>query len=327
MAFEQKKLALFRILEILKNETDIDHTLTHKEISNKLAEYYGIELERKSVAANISALNECGYDIVTNRAGGSYLSSRDFEDEEIKFLIDAVIYSQYISEKHSKDIIDKLIKLSNKYFRIHNKNFLSIKNKYKTDNADVFYNMDLIDEAITDKKKIHYDYIKLNTKKEPIKDSEDTVSPYGYVLHNQRYYLLGFSDRWKGLIFHRLEWIKNLVIQKSDEYNEIKDIAEFKNGVGYDNLIISRPYMYTDKLEQIKLKVINKYINDIYDWFGKDVFVKELNKDYSEVTLKASPMAMKLWALQYIDVVEIISPVSLRNAIKESIDKGGKKYK
>lgn len=327
MGFEQKKLALFRIFEILKNETDINHTLTHNEISEKLSENYGIDLERKSVAANMVALNDLGYDIITNKKGGSYLNARDFEDVEIKLLIDAVIYSQYISEKHSKDLIEKLTKLSNKYFKIHNKNFLTLKNKYKTDNADVFYNMEQIDDAISNKKKIKYNYIKLNTKKEQIKDSEHIISPYGYVLHNQRYYLLGFSDKWKGLIFHRLEWIKEIKILDDKDYNDIKNIEDFKYGVGYDNLIISRPYMYTDKIEPITIKILNKYINDVYDWFGKDVLVKEIDKDFSEVILKASPMAMKLWALQYLDVAEVLSPTSLRKSIKDSIKKGKDKYK
>lgn len=335
MALEGKKLALFRIFEILKEETDINHTLTHNEIVEKLSDDFGIDLERKSVAANISALKECGYDIVTNsgvekgskKNGGSYLRERDFEDTEIKLLIDAVIYSQYISEKHSTDLIKKLMKLSNKYFKIHNKNFLTLKNKFKTDNAEVFLNMELIDEAIDKHKKISYDYIKLNDKKETIKDSEHTISPYGYVLHNQRYYLLGFSDKWQGLIFHRLEWMQNIKILKDDEYIELRKVPEFKNGIDFDNLITARPYMYTDELENITMKVDNKRINDIFDWFGKDIIVKKDTKDTSLVTLKASPMAMRFWAMQYIDSVEIISPKKLRDKIKETLKNGINKYK
>lgn len=334
MALEGKKLALFRILEILKEETDINHTLTHNEIVEKLAKKYDIELERKSVAANISALRECGYDIVTNsgvekggRNGGSYLREREFEDTEIKLLIDAVIYSQYISEKHSSDLIKKLMNLSNKYFKIHNKNFLTLKNKYKTDNAEVFLNMELIDEAIDKHRKITYEYIKLNDKKETIIDSTHTISPYGYVLHNQRYYLLGFSDKWKGLIFHRLQWMRNIQILDDKEYVEIKEVKEFKNGIDYENLITARPYMYTDPLEYITMKVNVKRINDIFDWFGKDITVKKDNDETLLVIVKASPMAMKYWAMQYIDSVEIITPKKLRDNIKETLKNGIKKYK
>ena len=36
MASENKKLALLRILEILQENTDCDHMLTHSEIAEKL---------------------------------------------------------------------------------------------------------------------------------------------------------------------------------------------------------------------------------------------------------------------------------------------------
>lgn len=95
----------------------------------------------------------------------------------------------------------------------------------------------------------------------------------------------------------------------------------------YENLIIARPYMYTDPLEYIIMKVDIKRINDIYDWFGKDIEIKKDTKDTLFIKIKASPMAMKYWAMQYIDSVEIISPKGLRNKIKETLKNGVKKYK
>lgn len=337
MAYSSKKTAFLRILQILKDETDAEHTLTHNEIAQKLYSKYGIEIERKTVASNISLLKECGYDIVTNcgiekvtaKNGGNYLREKDFEDSEIKLLIDAVIFSQYISEKHSIDLIKKLTKLSNKYFKIHNKNFLSLKNEFKTDSKEVFFNMELIDEAIDKKKKITYFYVKLNENKEKTINSQMFVSPYGYVLHNQKYYLFGYSDNFENICFHRLAWIEDVEIMHDDIYDpymNIKNIPEFKNGVSYENLIASRPYMFTDKPQKIVLKVNNKIINDIFDWFGKNVLIKKENEDFSIVSFNASTMAMKFWAMQYMDAIEIISPISLREDIISSLINGIKKY-
>lgn len=54
--------------------------------------------------------------------------------------------------KQSKDLIDRLCGLSNKYFRSHVKNIHSVNDCYKTDNQALFYNIELIDTAIEEGK-------------------------------------------------------------------------------------------------------------------------------------------------------------------------------
>ena len=48
--------------------------------------------------------------------------------------------------------------LSNKYFRSHVKNIYSVNDWSKTDNQALFYNIELIDNAIEQKKTKNYDY-------------------------------------------------------------------------------------------------------------------------------------------------------------------------
>ena len=136
-ALEPKKLALIRILQILKTHSDFNHPLTQEDISHYLENDYGIFIERKAISRNISLLREAGYEIESTRAG-SYLDSRDLEDSELRMLIDGVLSSKYITAKHSKDLIDKLCNMSNKYFRSHVKNVYSINDWSKTDNKDLF---------------------------------------------------------------------------------------------------------------------------------------------------------------------------------------------
>ena len=66
---------------------------------------------------NLSLLKEAGYDIASDRRG-SYLAERTFDDSELRMLIDGVLASRYITAKHSKELIERLCSLSNKYFRI-----------------------------------------------------------------------------------------------------------------------------------------------------------------------------------------------------------------
>ena len=104
---EPKKLALLRIWQILLKHSDYDHPLTQEDIIDYLYKEYGIEMERKAIGKNISDLRDAGIDIGSRRAG-SYIDSRDFEDSELRLLIDGVLQSKHITAKHSKDLIEKL---------------------------------------------------------------------------------------------------------------------------------------------------------------------------------------------------------------------------
>lgn len=73
--------------------------------------------------------------------------------------------------------------------------------------------------------------------------------------------------------------------------------------------------------------IAHRCITDqIVDWFGNEVEFSEIDKDYVNVRVRASPNAMEHWAMQYINYVEIVKPVSLRNRIKEDLEKGLCKY-
>ena len=123
MTKETKRLAPIRIWQILHQHSDCDHPLTQEDIIRYLREY-GIEMERKAIGRNIDLIKEAGADIVSGHSG-CYLASREFEEAELKVLIDGVLCSQHITPKYSKDLIDKLCNLSTQYFRyqsqvIHN---------------------------------------------------------------------------------------------------------------------------------------------------------------------------------------------------------------
>ena len=98
---EPKKLALLRIWQILLKHSDYDHPLTQEEIIAYLYKDYNIEMERKAIGKNIADLRCAGIEIGTRR-GGSYIDRREFEDSELRLLIDGVLQSKHITAKHSK---------------------------------------------------------------------------------------------------------------------------------------------------------------------------------------------------------------------------------
>ena len=325
-SFEPKKLALIRIWQILKKYSDYDHPLTQEDISSYLKNDYGIVIERKAISRNISLIKEAGVEIESKRTG-SYLDYREFEDSELHMLIDGVLSSKYITARHSKDLIDRICELSNKYFRSNIKYIHSVNDWSKTDNQALFYNIELIDSAVEEGKQIHYDYNKYGIDKKLHKSSQQYVSPYLMILHNQRYYLMAYSEYWGNMVFHRLDRITNMTMTDK-KATPIRTVAGFENGIDYKNLSTAMPYMYTDEPERIDFLADINIIDQVIDWFGIDIkLMKTDDENKVQVYVKASPNAMEHWAMQYINYVEIISPQSLRTRMRESLKNGLMKYK
>ena len=323
---EPKKLALLRIWQILLKHSDYDHPLTQEDIIDYLYKEYGIEMERKAIGKNIANLRDAGID-VGSRRGGSYIDSRDFEDSELRLLIDGVLQSKHITAKHSKDLIEKLCGLSNKYFKSHVKNVYSVNDWSKTDNQALFYNIDVIDEAIATGKMVEYDYNKYGVDKKLHKSSFARLSPYQLILHNQRYYLMGYSSYWGNMTFHRLDRITNMRVSERPA-TPISEVEGYERGIDYKQIASTMPYMYTDTPERIEFIADERIVDQIVDWFGLDIKMSAIpdTTDKVKVDLFASPNAMEHWALQYLNYVEVMKPESLRERIKESLAEAMKRY-
>lgn len=326
-SFEPKKLALIRIWQILKDYSDYDHPLTQEDISKHLENEYGIVIERKAISRNLSLLKEAGIEIESRRAG-SYLGCREFEDSELHMLIDGVLSSKHITAKHSKDLIDRLCGLSNKYFRASVRHIHSVNDWSKTDNQALFYNIELVDTAIEQKLRIAYDYNKIGIDKKLHKSSYQVVSPYQLILHNQRYYLMAYSEYWGNMVFHRLDRITNMKLTEG-KATDLQMIPGYKNGIDYKKLSSSMPYMFSDEPERIDFVADVGIVDQIIDWFGNDIRIAKISDNENQVIVSvvASPNAMEHWAMQYINHVEIVFPESLRIRLKEALEYGLKKYK
>lgn len=322
---EAKKLALLRILQILHKYSDLQHPLTQEKIAYYLDSEYGIVIERKAISRNISLLMDADVEIGHCR-DGYYLETREFEDTELKLLVDSVLCNQNITAKHSADLIEKLCKLSNKYFRSHVKNVYAVKDWNKSDNSALFFNIEMIDMAINEGKQVQYDYNKYGKDKKLHKSSFQRATPYQLILHNQRYYLMGYSEYWGNMIFHRLDRITNIKIYDAPAY-PLKKVPGYESGIDYKKISTTMPYLHSDKPERVEMLADAWVIDQVVDWFGKDLAVRETDDpEKIIISLWANPYAMSLWALQYVNYIDVISPAHLRTKIREFLKSGLDKY-
>lgn len=322
-SLEPTKLALVHILQILEQYSDFDHPLKQQDIIDYLDKDYGIVIERKAVGRNLSLLKEAGYDIASDRRG-SYLAERTFDDSELRMIIDGVLASRHITAKHSKELIERLCSLSNKYFRSHVKNIWSVNEWSKTDNQALFYNIEIIDAAIEQGKQIAFCYNKYGADKKLHKTSDQHATPYQMILRNQRYYLIACNEKWRNLGHYRLDRITD--IRLTDEpATPLRSLQGHESGIDYKEYATSLPYMFTDKPERVEFLADPVIIDQIVDWFGDNACIGQSGEKL-KVSVKVSPMAMEYWAMQYLNFVEILSPASLRSRIAANLEAARGKY-
>ncbi len=305
-----KKLYLLYILEILRKYSDRDHTLTHAEIIARMKQDYGIECERKAVARNLGDLQDLGYEIGYDK--GYYLITRDFDDSELRLLIDSVLCSKYIPGRQAASLIERLAGLSSVYFRKQIRHVSNLERMDRKPNQ-VFYSIDMLSEAIEAGKKVRFYYGRYNEKGRLVRTSTDKylVNPYQIAAANGRYYLIGNVDKYDNSAHFRVE--KIIDVEMSDEaVKPVTEVTEFRNGLDLPRHMAEHIYMFSGNSELITLRVAEDGINDAYDWLGHDIYVRREDEDNFLVEVRANPFAIKYWAIQFGAVMEIMSPAWLR---------------
>ena len=146
------------------------------------------------------------------------------------------------------------------------------------------------------------------------------------ILHNQRYFLMAFQEKWQHIRYFRLDRITDIAIITEKVSTDIRTIDGYKNGIDYKRFSSALPYMYSDEPEQITFSINGEWmIDQVVDWFGYDFKIQQTDGGYL-ITVKASPDAMEYWAMQYLNNVEILSPRHLRERIAKNVSAAKEKY-
>ena len=312
---ESKKLAILYILEILRSETDIDHPIYQEEIVNLLESRYSLNLERKAVGRNLALLAEAGYDI-RNCAHGTYLAEREFESSELRLLIDSVLFSKHISPAHSRDLVGKLAALGGKHFEHHRRHAAPTVATERNKNAfsQLFFAIDVADEAIECGRRISFTYNKHGADKKLHKSSDHIASPYQMILHNQHYYLMVYSDTYQKVVFFRMDKMTNVKITGEPSV-PLRSLPGYENGIDYKRLSSTMPYLYTDPPIPVTFTCPTSLLDQVIDWFGYDIVVRPRDEKTYLITVQASPSAIEYWALQYAKHIRVTAPADLREKI------------
>ena len=305
-------------------KTDENHGLTINEIKDEL-ESYGIKAERKSLYDDIEILQSFGLDICTVRTNTVkyYIGNRDFQIPELKLLVDAIQSSKFITRKKSLELIEKLGHLVSENDGSQLRREVYVTNRVKTVNEHIYYNVDKIHNAISENKKISFQYFKweLDTTngnkivKTARKNGEAyRVSPWALCWDDENYYLIAYDSETEIIKHYRVDKMERIRLLK-DERDGSELYKDF-NPARYAKSVFS---MFGGEECEVKLLVDNNFIGVIVDRFGSDLFI--VKHDEHSFTVSVNVMLSPqfyAWVFGLGGGVRILAP---ERAILEFKDK------
>ena len=282
------KIKLVKIWDIISQETDEDHPIGTVELLDRLSAL-GLEMDRRTLYADIQALNDCGYEIMCRRRAGRgmsneyYVMERKFSIPEIRILMDAVQAASFITEKKTKDFVGRLATLDGSRRAEVLKNNIVEFNITKTDNEQIYYIVDTINYCIINQCKVKFIYFDYNTSHERVYRREGKVyyiNPVATIMDNENYYLVGYDDFHPNMLHFRVDRME----QVKDSHHVIKKIEMFENfDIGKHKAELFG--MYSGEIKEVTLRADNCLIDAVFDKFGTTTKLTKISEQEFEFTV------------------------------------------
>ena len=321
---DNQKLKIFYILDYLQKNSHEEHPVRANELISMLEHQHGIICERKTVYSDISALQDYGVDIVSTpgKNGGYYIASRNFELPELKLLIDAVQSSRYLTEKKSRELIEKLCNQCNEHDAKLMRRDVLVSGRVKSMNETIYYNVDAIQEAIAANRTIRFRYFDWGIDgRRKYRDRDYEASPYGLCQDHENCYLLAHSSR-HGVTSYRVDRMTD--IQLTDATRTPCPELTGKALNEHANRLFQ---MYSGNAVNVKMRFHRDLVNVVVDRFGQDTMLIPDGPDHFVFTVPVavSPMFLS-WVIGFGKNAKIVFPQTVADQCQKLCEEALAQY-
>ncbi|HJB89660.1 MAG TPA: transcriptional regulator [Candidatus Blautia excrementigallinarum] len=322
-----QKLKILYLMKFLQEKTDREHPVSVKDIIRTM-EAYGISVERKTVYDDIETLRTFGMKIGSRRGkpAGFYLEERTFELPELKFLMDAVQSSKFITEKQSAALVRKLEDLASVHEAKKLKSQVFLMPGIKTLNEEIYTNIETIYDAISANRQISFRYYQWTLSRElkPKRGGERyRVSPGKLLWNNDNYYLMGL-DESSGIVKHyRVDKMMDVAVEEEKRSGE-SVFRDFDMG----RFSAETFGMFDGKETILKIRFSNELVGVVLDRFGKKAVLQRSDDThfFLQTHIRVSGQFFG-WLTGLGPGAEIVSPEKVRKEYKSFLTKILKTYK
>ena len=320
------KVKLIKLLELLRQHSDEQHPMSTNHICAAMEEM-GIPCDRRIVTQDVAVLGELGYEIMTTTVGHEkayFVEDRSFSLPELKILIDAVHASSFITEKKSRELIEKLAALAGSHRAEVLKRNMVCFNTRKHSNEKILYIVDTLEEAILSQKKVIFLYFDLDENAQRVYrrgGHHYVVEPVALVFNEDNYYMTCYSSRHDSTSNYRIDRMDGVKI--IDEPCCEKAIALRDEVASYTEQAFK---MFSGQLEDVVLEFDRSIIGAVYDKFGEGVKMLPSgeNKCIATVKVRISPTFWG-WLFQFVGLMKVLSPEPVKEEYLEHLQKANTK--
>lgn len=317
---ENQKLKLYYLIKILQEKTDEDHGLTMPQIIEQLAAY-DVSADRKSIYDDMEAMRTLGLDVNGEKEGKYFyykLNTKKFELAELKLLVDSIQASKFITEKKSKELIEKLTSFASQYERTQLNRQLAVQGRIKTMNESIYYNVDEIHRAIAGNCQIRFDYMRWNLQKklEKSKDKVYQVSPWALTFSDENYYLIAYDAEDDTIKHYRVDKMRH--ISHTEERRLGKEHFKAFDMAAYTKRNFG---MYAGEETKVTIAFPNEKVGILLDRFGTDIPIRPAKKKgYSETMVDVAVSNQFFgWIFALGNEFSIVGPVSVRKQFEQKL--------
>ncbi len=317
-AGENQKLKMLYLRRILSEETDQDHGLSAQEIIDRL-ESCGVNEDRKALCKDLDELERFGLEICREQDGRSvlyHLNDRTFELPELKLLVDSVQASKFITEKKSRQLIRKLESLVSIHEAKHLHRQVLINGRVKTMNESIYYNVDMLHEAINSARQIRFHYGQWNIRKKIELRHGGAwyqVSPWCLMWDDENYYLVAYDAEDSMIKHYRVDKMLHLSILPLPR--EGKETFRQFDAAKYTKQVFG---MFGGEVLRVSLEGRNDMVGVLIDRFGNDItiFPKDDNHFSASVDVAVSDHFLG-WIFALGEGIRITGPEKLVSRMAE----------
>ena len=312
-----QKLKLLYVMRYLVRSSDEAHPVTVQQIIDFLGGG-GIPAERKSIYDDVEALRRFGLDILQVKIGrqsGYYVGSREFELPELKLLVDSVQSSKFITHKKTLSLIRKIESLASVYEAQLLSRQVYVKNRIKTMNESIYYNVDEIHTGIARDRQIRFRYFDYTVQKERRFRRDGgyyVVSPFALTWDDENYYLVAYDSTAAMIKHFRVD--KMLDIGILDEPRDGRESFAALDMAEYAKKVFG---MFSGREERVRMRFDNQLVGAVLDRLGREAMLVPDGESHFTVTaqVEVSPQFFA-WVSGFGRLAQILGPDHVVQAMR-----------
>ena len=313
----------FRVYQTLLEHSDGDHALPMGELLRLLRTEYGLRCDRRAVYAALDKLRAVGCHIPEYQDDGEgyRLLSRPLEPSEVRLLSDAVSAFSGISQRQCQRLLDKLGRGLSRWQRKQCRP-LVIGACWRGRNQESFLSVEVLEEAVSRRCQVQFQYMEYGMDKQlrPRRDRPYQVSPYGLCFANGYYYLLCRYQGGEDISSYRVDRIQAPVLL------EDQPVEPLPPGLDITRYVRERVYPFPGEAVRVVLRCESGLLSDVLDRFGMETQLHDNGDGTFDAVIVTGAAGLKFWALQYVEVCQVVQPDWLRQEICDTLETGWRRY-